>query len=200
MTSRAQSSVGPMDDETFAWCLFQEADADGSGGLDRDEVAALARNLGRPLSEGELNEAMAEMDEDGGGTVDFDEFYRWYAKQTGDGAGWAASIAKAAKKYAFECIAGRQDKLGFSGGLASRMTKANARMRMLEPAQVNLAPISVPIGAKLTTFGPVATSVGTEAPPPKYDVSPNKPRFGRRSPGVHAHESVGLNFQNRKNN
>eukprot|EP01051_Picozoa_sp_SAG22_P023230 SAG22_NODE_5905_length_933_cov_1.426859_1_plen_110_part_10 len=110
-----------MDDETFAWCLFQEADADGSGGLDKDEVAALARNLGRPLSEQELDEAMAEMDEDGGGTVEFEEFYSWYEKQTGEGTGWAAQMAKLAKDYAFECIAGRQGKLGFAGGLASRM-------------------------------------------------------------------------------
>lgn len=117
---------GAMDDETFAWCLFQEADADGSGGLDHEEVATLARNLGRPLSEQELNEAMEEMDEDGGGTVDFDEFFHWYEKQTGDGSGWAAEIAKGAKKYAFECIAGRQGKLGFAGGLASRMQKVRA--------------------------------------------------------------------------
>ena len=38
-----------MDDETFAWCLFQEADADGSGGLDREEIRVLSRNLGNPL-------------------------------------------------------------------------------------------------------------------------------------------------------
>ena len=65
-----------MDDETFAWCLFCEADADGSGGLDRDEVKTLARQLGYPLSAVELDEAMAEMDTDGGGSVEFDEFLR----------------------------------------------------------------------------------------------------------------------------
>ena len=41
--------VDAMDDETFAWCLFQEADTDGSGGLDREEIRVLSRNLGNPL-------------------------------------------------------------------------------------------------------------------------------------------------------
>jgi calmodulin len=64
-----------MDDETYAWCLFQEADGDESGSLDRDEIATLARNLGRPLSDAELEEAMTAMDDDGNGTVEFEEFY-----------------------------------------------------------------------------------------------------------------------------
>ena len=34
-----------MDDETYAWCLFQEADGDESGSLDRDEIATLARSI-----------------------------------------------------------------------------------------------------------------------------------------------------------
>ena len=97
-----------MDDETFAWCLFQEADADGSGGLDSEEIAALARNLGHPLSTDDLAAAMAAMDEDCSDTVEFEEFFAWYSSTMGDAAavGWAAEIAKAAKRYMFECIAG----------------------------------------------------------------------------------------------
>ena len=111
-----------MDEETFAWCLFQEADADESGALDKEEVAALARNLGHPLSTAELDEAMLAMDTDGGGLVEFDEFYEWYdaevqkAAAGGDGTGWAAQMAAAAQKYAFECIAGREARMGFKGG------------------------------------------------------------------------------------
>ena len=116
-----------MDDETFAWCLFQEADADESGGLDKEEIAQLARNLGRPLNEAELDEAMADMDEDGGGDVSFEEFYHWYEKQTGDGSGWAAKMATAAKKYAFECIAGRQ-----VGRPRSRAGNAGPKQRLGE--------------------------------------------------------------------
>ena len=63
-----------MDDDTFAWCLFQEADTDDSGALDRDEVRALARNLGYPMDEAALDKAMQVMDKDKGGEVEFDEF------------------------------------------------------------------------------------------------------------------------------
>eukprot|EP01052_Picozoa_sp_SAG31_P009757 SAG31_NODE_520_length_14616_cov_8.879005_15_plen_107_part_00 len=97
-----------MDEETFAWCLFQEADNDSSGGLDTDEIGALARNLGHPLSKRELAEAMKVMDEDGSGTVEFDEFYAWFSAVMQDSAadGWAARMANGAKQYMFECIAG----------------------------------------------------------------------------------------------
>ena len=46
-----------------------------SGGLDAAEISALARNLGHPLTKAELGEAMAAMDDDNSGTVEFDEFY-----------------------------------------------------------------------------------------------------------------------------
>lgn len=84
--------------------LFYEFDEDGSGALDRHEVAALTERLGDRFTEEELDEAMLEMDEDGSGTshwtlvpwtaisscqpneslwrtggVDFEEFYEWYA-------------------------------------------------------------------------------------------------------------------------
>jgi hypothetical protein len=84
-----------MDDETFAWCLFCEADADGSGGLDRDEVKTLARQLGYPLSAVELDEAMTEMDSDGGGAVEFDEFLAWFRhiQDAGGKSSWAKQLA-----------------------------------------------------------------------------------------------------------
>ena len=49
--------------------LFAEIDTDGSGTLDWGEIDALAKQLGKPLSEEELTEAMQEMDEDGNGTI-----------------------------------------------------------------------------------------------------------------------------------
>lgn len=60
--------VNVLDDETMAELLFQEIDADGSGTLDWGEIDALAKQLGKPLSEAELEAAMQEMDEDGNGT------------------------------------------------------------------------------------------------------------------------------------
>eukprot|EP01047_Picozoa_sp_COSAG01_P059908 COSAG01_NODE_7263_length_3277_cov_6.894588_5_plen_132_part_01 len=66
----SRRSAAAMDDDTFAWCLFQQADEDESGTLDRCEIKALARNLGMSLTEQHLDDAMRQMDIDGGGTVD----------------------------------------------------------------------------------------------------------------------------------
>jgi hypothetical protein len=66
-------------------------DEDGGGSLDEDEVDALARCLGGTrLTRTELDAAMAEMDEDGGGDVSFKEFYEWWQSQSTKGAGAAA--------------------------------------------------------------------------------------------------------------
>ena len=52
-------------------------DADHGGTLDREEIRNLARSMGNQLTEGLLDLAMSEMDEDGSGEVDFDEFFDW---------------------------------------------------------------------------------------------------------------------------
>eukprot|EP01047_Picozoa_sp_COSAG01_P060502 COSAG01_NODE_7424_length_3214_cov_2.336116_2_plen_89_part_00 len=44
-------------------------DKDGSGSIDRTEIAALAVEMGRPMKEWELDEAMRVMDTDGSGEV-----------------------------------------------------------------------------------------------------------------------------------
>lgn len=51
---------------------------DGSGLLDREEVAQLSKRLGAPLTKVKLDAAMANMDHDGSGEVDFDEFKDWW--------------------------------------------------------------------------------------------------------------------------
>jgi hypothetical protein len=59
--------------------LFELIDEDGSGLLDRAELAVLADFFGKiPLTEEQIDEAMAEMDEDGSGEVDYDEFRVWF--------------------------------------------------------------------------------------------------------------------------
>ena len=55
-----------------------QMDADHSGKLDADEVATLCKKMGKKLNDKGLQAAMAEMDEDGGGAVDFHEFYAWW--------------------------------------------------------------------------------------------------------------------------
>jgi Ca2+-binding EF-hand superfamily protein len=63
--------------------LFERIDADGSGVLDKQEVAALAAELGTKLkgafkSSTDLEEAFAEMDPDGDEAVTLDEFRSWW--------------------------------------------------------------------------------------------------------------------------
>jgi hypothetical protein len=45
-----------------------------SGTLDAEEVSVMAERLGKPLTKAQLAEAMGEMDHDGSGSVDFEEF------------------------------------------------------------------------------------------------------------------------------
>lgn len=61
--------------------LFDKMDADGSNSLDRTEVANLAKVLGTDVDdELDLDAAMAVMDADGNGSVEFEEFRDWYQK------------------------------------------------------------------------------------------------------------------------
>merc|ERR1712096_252099 len=57
--------------------FFDKYDADGSGTIDKTELANLYKDLGQPnLTKGKaLHEQMKILDRDGSGTVDFDEFH-----------------------------------------------------------------------------------------------------------------------------
>jgi hypothetical protein len=69
---------GCVRDVLLLWCT--------TGTLDEDEVRQLALELGddsadpplQPLTDAQLAEAMAEMDADGNGSVDFEEFWAWW--------------------------------------------------------------------------------------------------------------------------
>jgi hypothetical protein len=74
--------------------LFDKMDADGSGALDREEVAHLAKTLGTEVeSEAGLDAAMALMDIDGNGTVEYAEFKIWYQKHVAEQASAASQGA-----------------------------------------------------------------------------------------------------------
>ena len=64
------------DSLTACRALFDRIDVDGSGTLEREEIAMLATKMGRGLKSAELDSAMEAMDADGNGSVDFDEFYQ----------------------------------------------------------------------------------------------------------------------------
>lgn len=61
--------------------LFGSIDKDGSGVIDREEVAKLMMALGMNLSREDLNAAMDAMDPNGDNEITFEEFERWYATQ-----------------------------------------------------------------------------------------------------------------------
>lgn len=67
----------PRQDPNGLAQLFAHIDIDGSGTLEREEIAEMTKELGNQLTERELDLAMAEMDEDGSGGVDLDEFAAW---------------------------------------------------------------------------------------------------------------------------
>ena len=74
------------EDEAIAEA-FAMFDVDGSGEIDRKELAAVAKELGVPMSEKDLDDAMLQMDEDGSGEVDLEEFAGWYKSLTASSAG-----------------------------------------------------------------------------------------------------------------
>eukprot|EP01044_Picomonas_judraskeda_P012371 COSAG03_NODE_1766_length_3551_cov_9.381228_3_plen_294_part_00 len=65
--------------------VFSEFDSDGSGQLDRDEIAEAMQkalgSVGKKVTEAELDKMIGEMDEDGSGEIGFDEFAQWWASQ-----------------------------------------------------------------------------------------------------------------------
>ena len=50
------------------------ADKDGDGTIDAKELCTVMRSLGQDPTEKEMNEIIRELDSDGNGSIDFDEF------------------------------------------------------------------------------------------------------------------------------
>jgi calmodulin len=63
--------------------LFDIVDKDGSGLIDKEEMAHLLISLGKTLSKEEINLGFAKLDMDSSGHIDFDEFYAWYKDVAG---------------------------------------------------------------------------------------------------------------------
>jgi Ca2+-binding EF-hand superfamily protein len=88
-------------DREEMWELFQDLDQDNSGSLEAPEFARLAESLGRRLSEREVNAAMAEMDGDGSGAIDYDEFCEWWAKNKNGVGRWVGMVKDRARERAW---------------------------------------------------------------------------------------------------
>lgn len=58
--------------------IFAKYDKDGSGAIDKDELAGMSAELGNPLDDEQLETALKDLDLNGDGVIDIDEFKRWY--------------------------------------------------------------------------------------------------------------------------
>ena len=84
-TTETLKAVHPEPTIPTAKKLFEEMDADKSGFLDKEEVAALYKKArGEKLGKNNLKKAMKEMDSDHSGEVDVEEFEAWWATNGGD--------------------------------------------------------------------------------------------------------------------
>ena len=77
--------------------MWMEVDADRSGTLDRSEIAAVLKKMGLSAEQEDVDDAMTGFDEDGNGTIDYDEFIDWYkaVQKTGKLTAVAAEEAEA---------------------------------------------------------------------------------------------------------
>eukprot|EP01051_Picozoa_sp_SAG22_P022959 SAG22_NODE_5718_length_965_cov_1.461894_1_plen_250_part_10 len=89
----------PALEEAQLRSLFNEFDEDGSGDLSEVEINKLARRMGHRMTSLELEQAMAEMDEDRSGEIDFTEFKNWWACSKSGSKLNAAVADTARKKY-----------------------------------------------------------------------------------------------------
>ncbi len=55
---------------------FNKFDKDGSGSIDKQELADLSKELGSELTEEQLQNALKDLDLNGDGVIDIDEFAR----------------------------------------------------------------------------------------------------------------------------
>ena len=65
---------------------FERYDVDNSGSIDINEVSEMMREeLHEPIDGADLEEYMAEMDKDGNGVIDFEEFLDWFTSDSAYG-------------------------------------------------------------------------------------------------------------------
>jgi Ca2+-binding EF-hand superfamily protein len=60
--------------------MFSKVDADSSGLIDAGELQLMLVYLGLDLSESQCGMVMAEIDEDGSGEIDLEEFIIWFQR------------------------------------------------------------------------------------------------------------------------
>jgi len=86
---------------------FKKFDKDGSGSIDKEELAALSKDLGAELNADQLTDALKDLDLNGDGVIDVKEFSRWYFTGMKPYNGTRRSLLKAsaATKKIFDAVA-----------------------------------------------------------------------------------------------
>eukprot|EP00612_Vaucheria_litorea_P002478 CAMPEP_0171459286 /NCGR_PEP_ID=MMETSP0945-20130129/4630_1 /TAXON_ID=109269 /ORGANISM="Vaucheria litorea, Strain CCMP2940" /LENGTH=149 /DNA_ID=CAMNT_0011985273 /DNA_START=27 /DNA_END=476 /DNA_ORIENTATION=- len=71
-----------LTEEQIAECrdAFSIFDKDGNGTISTSEIAQVMRSMNQNPSEEEIQQMISEVDSDGSGNIDFDEFLRMMAK------------------------------------------------------------------------------------------------------------------------
>ena len=61
--------------------IFRKFDEDGSDSIDRNELRVLLNELKVPMTDDELAVLINELDTDGEGEIEFEEFYMWFVRE-----------------------------------------------------------------------------------------------------------------------
>lgn len=88
------------DDREIYLGVFQKFDADGSGCIDASELGHVLDLLGLSVDDKTLTKMMAEVDDDGSGEIDQDEFMAMMAKNVGS----QGSMLEGELRYAFTML------------------------------------------------------------------------------------------------
>tara|TARA_R110002096_G_scaffold350395_2_gene543531 strand:- start:118464 stop:118667 length:204 start_codon:yes stop_codon:yes gene_type:complete len=61
--------------------IFEHYDKDKSGSIESSELTTLLNALDAGMSEAEIATGLRALDEDGNGTIEFDEFVAWWTNR-----------------------------------------------------------------------------------------------------------------------
>ena len=94
--------------------VFSIVDQDGSGVIDQSELAELMRLIGLHVTDQEFDQIMLELDEDGSGEIDFEEFNTYMQRRVQMPGGAEAMLD------AFRTLARENDPDGHGGLISDR--------------------------------------------------------------------------------